>query len=78
VSVQVNQDDPITSDQIRPNPTKSNQIKPEKSELRWRVEEGTPESHGEQRWCDVLDGAAERRVEFLNMLCAWRLSNLSL
>src|SRR5216683_7626034 len=69
-SLQVNQDDPITSDHIRPNPTKSNQIKPEKSELRWRVKEGTPGSHKEHRWCDVLDGTAEKRIEFSNLLCA--------
>src|SRR5258708_18072548 len=46
VSIQVNQDDPITSDQIRPNPTK---IKPGKSESRWRVQAGTPGSHREHR-----------------------------
>ncbi len=49
---------------IRSHPTKSNQIKPNqtrKSELRWRVQRGTPGSHREHRWCDVLDGTAERR-----------------
>ena len=43
-SIKMTRSHPITSDQIRPNPTK---IKPEKSEFGWRVRAGTPGSHRE-------------------------------
>ena len=68
VSIQVNQDDPITSDQ---NQTGKKRIKMEGSSGNARKPQRT---HGGR----VLDGAAEKPVAFSNMLGMWQLSNVSL
>ncbi len=78
VSIMVNQVDPITSDHIRPNPTKSDQNQTRKKRIKMEGSSGNARKPQRTHGGRELDGAAEKPVAFSNMLGVWQLSNVSL